>query len=250
MPEHCLLYGAAKRFKNHSAQRQLELGRDIAAWQRHPDGPDAAPPAVRHRGLKARNALVQENLGLAIKFANRYRRLVDSNQQVCLEDIQMAAIEGLIRGAELHDPARGYRFSTYSMWWIRQSVSRHLENTLGLIRIPGARARRIRNGEADLNEPINAAAVDALFVLSLDRPSPHSDSDSSLADAIPDQTSLACAIERSISEAGEEWLLGKIEQLPAKEQEEIDRALSRGTPGRTVAYRKAREHLTELICAA
>ncbi len=84
--------------------------------------------------LDARNTLVEHNLGLVISvashYAYRFSHLADTL------DFVQEGMFGLIRAAEKFDPARGYQFSTYALWWIKQAVSRYVDDHCHTIRIP------------------------------------------------------------------------------------------------------------------
>src|SRR6185437_7588116 len=71
----------------------------------------------------ARNQLTEGNLRLAISVAKKY-----ATEDYNLEDCITAANFGLIRAAEKFDPTKGYRFSTYAVWWIRQSIIRAIQD--------------------------------------------------------------------------------------------------------------------------
>jgi len=86
-------------------------------------------------GIKARNAIVNANLRLVVHIAKRYTtRLRSSNME--LMDLVQEGSFGLQRAAELFDPERGYKFSTYAYWWIRQALSRAVDTKERLIRVP------------------------------------------------------------------------------------------------------------------
>lgn len=86
-------------------------------------------------GIKARNAIVNANLRLVIHIAKRYTgRLKSSNME--LMDLVQEGSFGLQRAAELFDASRGYKFSTYAYWWIRQSLQRAIDMRERLIRVP------------------------------------------------------------------------------------------------------------------
>jgi RNA polymerase primary sigma factor len=94
---------------------EIELGTMIQRWLTHPE---PCPPGIRRSGQRARDRFIRANLRLAAGFvSNRCNRLAKAHSQ---EDLIQAANEGLIRAVERFDPSKGYRFSTYAYWWLRQ----------------------------------------------------------------------------------------------------------------------------------
>ena len=89
--------------------------------------------------LAAKEKLINSNLRLVIKFARRYQ-----GHGLPLNDLIQEAMLGLIRAAEKFDWRRGYKFSTYAVLWIRQSIQRGLDNTGRPVRIPAHVAQRER----------------------------------------------------------------------------------------------------------
>ena len=82
--------------------------------------------------ITARNRLVECNLRLVVRIARRYQQ----RHTLPLLDLIEEGNLGLIRAAELFDPARGFRFSTYATWWIRQGIERGIMNQSRVVRLP------------------------------------------------------------------------------------------------------------------
>ena len=120
-----------RRFPLLTAAEEVDLARRIER------GDDAA----KHR-------MINSNLRLVVSIARRYQ-----GHELALLDLIQEGILGLIRATEKFDWRRGYKFSTYATWWIRQAVDRGIANGSRMIRLPPyvvERERRIARAERTL----------------------------------------------------------------------------------------------------
>ena len=126
---------AISRYPLLSTQQEIQLARKIAQYMELRDKPDPTPAEQRliKIGLKARDNMVNCNLRLVVHIAKRYTGRIKSMDMM---DLCQEGNIGLQRAAEKFDASRGYKFSTYAYWWIRQSLKRAIDSKERMIKIP------------------------------------------------------------------------------------------------------------------
>ena len=102
-----------------------------AAWARLSGLSSGELKQALHQGRRARDRMIQANLRLVVAVAKKYQQ-----RGMELLDLVQEGTLGLERAVEKYDPTRGFRFSTYAYWWIRQGITRAIATQSRTIRLP------------------------------------------------------------------------------------------------------------------
>jgi RNA polymerase primary sigma factor len=214
-----LFLNEIRRYPLLSAEEEVELSKRIEEGD-----------------AQAKERMINSNLRLVVSLAKRYQ-----GQDLPLLDLIQEGILGLIRATEKFDWRRGYKFSTYATFWIRQAIQRGLANKARTIRVPvhiGQRERKIARVSRELQtklgrpptdeEVAKAADIDVAdieetrevvrAVTSLDRPIGE-EGDAQFGDLLPsDEPEPSEEVEVSLRDSS---LREAVEQLPEREREVV-----------------------------
>ncbi|MET0608469.1 MAG: sigma-70 family RNA polymerase sigma factor, partial [Gaiellaceae bacterium] len=193
---------------------------------------------IERGDMQAKTTMIQSNLRLVVSIAKNYR-----NQGLPFLDLIQEGTLGLIRAVEKFDWRRGFKFSTYATWWIRQAVQRGVANKARTIRIPvhiADREQRIARAERALAPKLGRQPTEeevakqaklplkqvrevreaARAITSLDRPV-GSENEASLgelfaAEQAPPEEEVTVSLEQDV-------LRRAVAQLPDREREVVKR---------------------------
>jgi RNA polymerase primary sigma factor len=181
---------------------------------------------VERGDLQAKERLINSNLRLVVSNAKRYQ-----GQGLALLDLIQEGILGLIRAAEKFDWRRGYKFSTYATFWIRQAIQRALDTRGREIRIPAdlaQRERKIARVERELAAELGRQPTDEEIVA-------RGEIDRAELDEVREAARAVTSLDRPVGEE-EDTALGDL--LPSREagpDEEVTLALADEALRRAIA---------------
>jgi RNA polymerase primary sigma factor len=230
----------------------IEQGRAAAAISPDDTADDLERAGVARTGRAAAEHLASANLRLVVSVARRY-----GNRGLLLGDLIQEGNLGLLHAVETFDWRRGFRFSTYATWWIRQSIQRGVDNQGRTIRLPvgvGSLVARLIRTRGELHRDLQREATDAevaaVLGVSAERvqelqrmaPAPISfdtpvgdDGDTILADLLRDEHAIDGA-DQALVTAERQEIEGMLGTLSLREQQVMAQRFGFGTEAvRTLA---------------
>jgi len=152
------------------SELRQQLG-DSPSPERHASAAGLTTAQLRRRlqlGRRAKERMVAANLRLVVSVAKKY-----TTRNMELLDLIQEGTIGLVRGVEKFDPTRGYKFSTYAYWWIRQGITRAIAEKSRTIRLPihiTETLNKLKKGQRELSQELGRTPTVSELAVAVELP--------------------------------------------------------------------------------